>query len=772
MHASHSPSRSRTRSVNTAAVGFVASAIVCGAAGVDAREGVDVIEEVLVTAQKRQENIQDVPISITAFSADDLADRNIIDLTDLAQAVPNLNYVSDGTLKNNAPSIRGVTNPSAGNAGMDSPLAVYIDEVYMGNNVGQHFDLFDIERVEVLRGPQGTLFGRNALGGLINIITPTPGNDIEGYAEATYGDYDLIRLRAGVRGPVVRDRLYASLSASYVDRGGYVDNLHTGNDVNTEGNWGLRAKFVLDASEDLRLTAAFDYREVDQTTRTYDIAGYNNPPGGPLSLFQPNGPALVDADPFDRTISQDFEGVERLESFGASLTADLSFDGIAVKSITAVRTHDYFQSYDADNTEVPITIREAPEEMDSFMQEIRVSSENDNALQWIVGATYYTQETVNEFSSQLNNETLVSDDLLATIVGLPAELLIAFGVLIPPFGDTRSVGETDLDSLAGYANITYRLTERLQLNAGIRYTREEKSIAYVQDSPPANQFFGLPQIPFTEASTTFDATTPAIGLDFAVTDDILTYAKASRGFKSGGFNDSFASSPGDLFDQETLWNYEVGLKSTFWNQRARFNMALYRMDWKDVQSVFNEVPPGSFVPLAIIDTIADIETTGVEAELVPVPVEALRLEASVGVIDAEYTNPSARAIGFGVASGQSVESVPPYTLSGGFEYTFGLQEAGDLTLAAHAEYRDETPLASIQTGVANVQDAYGLIDASLTYRSADAQWSLQFWCKNLTDEEYVTAQFTIDSAATSPISAVYHSLGAPRTWGLEARYTF
>jgi len=750
--------------------------------------------EIVVSAQKREQNIQDVPISITAFGADQLEHQNIVGLEDLAKATPNLDYVSDGTLKNTAPSIRGVFSPYADNAGLDLPVAMYVDEVYIGGSVGQDFELYDIERVEVLRGPQGTLFGRNALSGLINVVTRLPSDTLEGYGEVVVGNESLTRVRAGISGPLVEDRLLASISATYLSRGGYDYNRATGNDVNDAGNWAVRGKFVYRFNDRSRAILSLQHREVDQVTRTYDIAGYNGSPG---TLFQPWGPAEVDTDPFDRTISQDYEGQETLDETGAALTFDVDLDGMAFKSISSFRTHDYFQSYDADNTEIPLTIREKADDLDAYSQELRLTSEVDGSpFDWIVGAIYYHQKTVNEFASLLNNETLVDERLLSVLlppesVGLTPELLALFGLqdtldffvngipalgipplLALPFGETRSIGETELDSIAGYLHGVWHATDRLNVEVGLRYTTETKDFHYVQSSAPGNQFFGLPQLGPIVRDDSWDALTPSLGVDYKATENVLFYGKIANGFKSGGFNDSFGSEAETSYDEETMWNYEVGAKTTLWDSRIQLNAAGFYMDWKDRQTEYSVLPPGAFIPVYLFDTAGDVGIAGVEIEAFILPVSGLYISAALGLIDAEYTAVSPRFAALGAEKGTKLEAVPSQTVNLGIEYTAPLGSGGTLTFDGHLNHRGSTPLTVIQTGVPNEQKAYGLIDAGITWWNRTGVWSVQLWGKNLTDEIYVTRMFNVDGAESSPIRAVYQSLGPPRTFGLKIRRVF
>lgn len=742
------------------------------------------LDRVVVSAQKRTESMQSVPISITAFSADQIEQGNIKSMADLAAATPNLSYLSDGTLKNKAPSIRGVNGPGANQAGMDAPMAMYVDEVYIGGTVGSTFDLFDVERVEVLRGPQGTLFGRNALSGLINIVTPTPGDTVKGFGEASYGNYQAVQLRGGVSGPLVKDRIYGSISATFADRDGFTHNRATGNDVDTEGNWSVRGKLHVIPSENVRVNWSVDARNVDQTTRTYDIGGYNPTPG---SLFQPTGPAIVDTNGMDRSISQDFEGKETLREFGTSLTVDADVKAGTFKSITAYRTHKYFMSYDADNTEIPITIRETPEKLNSFSQEFRLTSKQSKDYDYIVGANYYYQNTTNEFASILNNTTLVGNRLFSTLIpesalGLPFPLaaigfpdslafLTTVGALTPPFGETRSIGKTRLNSYAVYGNLTGHLSDKLNVNLGARYTREHKDFSYEQTSAPGNVFFQLPAIPLFDSSGSFSAFTPSLGVDYTVSKDAMAYAKASKGFKSGGFNDGFTSVAGTPFKSETLMSYEAGLKTTFWDGRARANLAAYQMDWKDVQNIFSSFNPPSVIPFFSVDTWGDERIRGIEAELSVRPTKRLVLNGSIGMVDAEWSALSARALALGAVVGSSVKYVPKVTLNGGINYSFPLENKGAVTAALNFQWRDKTPLTNIPTEPTE-RPAYTLVDGSLTYENSDGRWSVQLWGKNLTDRKFITNLFDVDNSPTSPIRAIYQSLGAPRTVGVKVRFNY
>ncbi|MGH8249876.1 MAG: TonB-dependent receptor [Steroidobacteraceae bacterium] len=737
-----------------------------------AAESQMVLEEIIVTAQKRAQNLQDVPVSMTAFSAEMLDEARVISMADVASLTPNFSFLDTDDSKYSVARIRGVFGNVLSAGGIDQPTAVYVDEVYLSTSVAQQPDLFDIERIEVLRGPQGTLFGRNTIAGAISIHTAKPTDALTGYVESGYGNYNAMRLKGSVSGPL-GERAAGRISALYNDREGYETNRVTGNDVNNRHDWGVRAALRVNPTDRLELNLATDFRKMDQGGRAMDTGGYNLDPAAPVGpgpgLLYLLGLAAADNDGFDRSVAVDFEGVEELDAWGASLTADLAFEGAALKSISAFRTHDFFQSYDLDITEADINRQGGPESVDGFSQELRLTSTGERKLDWILGLFYYNQKSHNEFNVDLRTtpDSLALVSFIEVLSGLPAGTLTSL-----PFGVTHTDGRVGLDSYAAFAHTTWHATDKLDLVLGGRYTYERKSVNYFQSSPIGNQVFGLEEIPFQHNSDNWSAFTPTAVLSYDWTDDVMTYATISKGFKSGGFSDIIGSLPDQSFRQEITWNYEVGFKTAFAGRKLVLNGALFQFDWQDQQGTLRVPQSGIGIDLLVESTIGDVRTRGLELELTALPFEGFGVGARLGLLDGEYTEVSPEALAQGgLRAGDKLQAVPDWSAGLSAHYGLPLGGIGQLRFGADYDYRDELLIAGASAGGSSTQEAYGLLNATIGFESADERWSVLGWGKNLTDEEYVTFQVA-DSLNNFVFQTLRHRIGAPRTYGVDVRYRF
>jgi len=769
-----------------------------------------VIEEIVVTAQKRTQNVMDVPISMSVFSSTQIEENHIMGLDDIASMTPNLSFLDTGDMKFSTPKIRGVDGNVLSGGGIDQPTAVYVDEVYINSSVAQQFDLYDLERIEILRGPQGTLFGRNTVAGVISVHTKKAPEEFEGFVEGSYGNYGSTRIRASLGGPIVEDRLFGKMSAVWFEREGYTTNTVTGEDANGKHNWGTRANLRFNASDDVTISITGDYRKVDQDGRALDISGYNVDPAtaffglgpafggldftGPGLIYQGsptnailqavlpgytyNGSATVDTDPFDRTVTQDFAGKEELDAWGIAVTTDVDFENMSLKSITSYRTHEFFQSFDLDATDADNTRQGGPEEIDSFMQELRLTSTSDGRFEWMTGVFYYYQDSVTEFNVEIRDPAVSADNaqLIPAIDQILSGLL---GILPPgflsaaPFGITHTEGKVKLNSYAAFANSTFHVSDRLDLTVGARYTYEEKSVDYIQTSPLGNVIFGLEDIPRQQNSDNWSAFTPTFIANYHWSPDVLTYASVAKGFKSGGFSDIIGSIPDQSFEQEITWNYELGLKAQLFDGRLNFSAAAFQLDWQDQQGTLR-LPPkdGGVVDILQEATIGDVETTGIELEFVAIPMENLQLFGGFASIDKSYKAVTAVAAAqAGIAAGDDIATVPDYTLNLGGRLSILMGSRGDAFVSVAWEYRDDLIIDGTDPAVTNVQDGYGLLNASFGFYSSNDHFSIVAWGKNLNDEDYISFQreTSIDNFV---YQALRHNLGPPRTYGIDLRYSF
>src|SRR5262245_25584266 len=422
------------------------------------------LEEIVVTARKRTESLQDVPVSITAFTDDTLSRIGATGMHDLLFRTPNLYEAYLCEAKGSPPSIRGVQGTNT--AGADPAVGFVVDDVYYGNNTAAVFDLFDLQSLEVLRGPQGTLFGRNTTGGVVNIRTTDPTEQLGGALGFTYGNYDYVRAQALLSGPIVPGKVSAKIAGVFNDHAGYIENDYPGgHDLRDEHNWFVRGALLFTPRESTRIDLRFDYRDLDQHGGGYKGDGDNLffsgvIPGTENLEFHFN-------DPFDYSVTWDQSGKETLRAWGTSLTWTEQLAHAEFKSISAYRTHDYDSLFDTDFSPNHWINDGSPEEFEQVSQEFRLSSTGDSKLQWIAGLYYYHGNSLD-----LNFITFQQDIL--GFLGAP-----------PGTPDLKSQahGRQIADSYAGYGNLNVAITDRANLAIGARLTHAKKKIDYFQEDP-------------------------------------------------------------------------------------------------------------------------------------------------------------------------------------------------------------------------------------------------------------------------------------------------
>jgi len=721
---------------STLVAGGVALALAASAVqGQEAR-----LEEIVVTAQKREANIQEVPIAISAFSGEDLEKIDALTMSDVASNTPNLVYYDGNTLSNST-IIRGIA-PISGSPGSDPTVGYYVDEGYLGGGVSSSLDLYDIERIEVLRGPQGTLFGRNTIGGVINITTKRPPSEFGGYAEAEFGDYNHTRLRGSVGGPLLEGKLSASATAMYFDRDGTLDNVYLNKDVNNIHEWGARTSFLYTPSDRSEWLFTFDYRDVDQTAKTYEtlINDMDSIPG----LFG----SLLNDDPYDRKVFAGYEGAETLEAWGALLRGVINYDRFDFVTVTNYRTHDYFNSGESDLAPIAIGRNNDPEEVERFTQEFRLSSTGEGKLNWDVGVYYYHLDSLSAGQIELE------EDFFA-ILGYPYTYMMK-----------ETIGDMTADSYAAFASFNYEFNDRFDVTFGARYTYEEKSIDYDQQDFEAE--LGFPILGGTVAyqdEDSWDQFTPALTLRYRFDGDTMAFATVSEGFKSGGYNDGAGDVSGISFGPETLWNYEAGFKTEFADGRVRFNASVFYMDWDDMQlRVDDPNTPNSFDPRIL--NAGKAHSTGAEFELEAIVAKGLTLGGHLGLLDGQFDEgslpdgtPLDRLVGAADFSGAVYG-----------EYTTPLGGNLNLFIRGDVVFTDSYWMAANQTIPEAEQDGYELLNARIMLSGADDRWHVALWGKNLTDEAYNIGVFDL---LTNPfVGQYFNEIGAPRTYGVEVRLNF
>lgn len=690
------------------------------------------LQDIIVTAQRRGENLQRVPISISAISADQLQSRGIATTADIKMAVASADVpVLNGYA---LPFIRGIGTKAAGPA-TESSVSTYIDSVYIGSSAATLLSFNNIARVEVLKGPQGTLFGRNATGGLISIVTRDPTDELQLNAHAGYGNYDTARADLYVGGPISTG--VKADFAAYMNRQGegYGTNLLTGKDVGRVfHDYGLRTKWLIESGAlTAHLTA--DYGAMKTSTFVQRVAlGYSAPP--PYAAGSSYG-----GSPWDTNVTIS----PILRTRGGGLSAKLDYDigsAVTLTSITAWRKSRYHNIFDGDVTPTAGTIINAMQTDEQFSQEIQLLSGPSSSFTWVVGA--YLYDAKGRF------------DPAARILSGPASA--------GPFAGVRNsltYAQQDVFSLAPYAQATVEIFDATRLTLGLRYSYEKrKQHGEGSNFSPSDVQVG--------PTTTIDQQLIAnkltwrIALDHQFGRDLLGYLSYNRGFKSGGANLTSVTAP--MYRPEQLDAYELGLKATLFDRRVRFNTAAFYYDYKDVQ-----VSAASAGIISIYNG-AQARTYGLEMELDAQVTNQLHLSAGYTYLDAKFTSfPNAvintpNAAGgvrqvIGSAKGNSLPNAPKSVFTAGASYAIDLG-ANKLTL--NGNFYHNSGFAAEPDNFRR-QSSYQLYNASIDLTIAD-RWSVSLWGKNLSNE--AVDLFPSVNGLGGGLGVPRSSYAPPRTYGV------
>jgi iron complex outermembrane recepter protein len=689
------------------------------------------LDDIVVTARRRDERLQDVPVAVTALTAETLENLQASDIGDLEGAVPNLT-LHEGDANNAVIYLRGVGQVDS-LAFADPGVGVYIDDVYLGRAQGAFLSVYDVDRIEVLRGPQGTLYGRNTIGGAVKFVSSPLRAETHGRLEASVGDYGQREVRGAIGGALdAEGQLLGKVAIAYAGRDGYSENAFDGRDD------GDRNQIAGRVSLEYRPNDAFSIRlNVDGSSDRPDTSRTPARATAVLGAY----PATTD-DPF--RVNANFNDLADLDTFGASVTAEYAFsDALTLKSITAYRTMDYASHLDLDATPDPIFGVFVDENQRQFSQELQLSYVGERLT--AVGGLFYFDETDLTYSG-----------LLAPAISLV----------------TGSINDQNNRSWAAYGQGTWAVSERVNLTAGVRYTAEDKDFARTQTLYPAAPTTvpgrDDPGVVLTDIDTSeqWDSISPKFGIDYRISDDVMAYASVSRGFKSGGFdgraNDADGARP---YDPETLWAYEAGVKSSLFDRRVTANVAAFWNDYTDLQlSSFTADGAGGFEALFTNAGAATIR--GLELELAARPMDGLTLNGTLGYLAArydEYIGPG----GVDISDQRELVNAPEWSARLGAVYVAEMGQSGRLTFGADAAYRSKV-YPTVSSSEVLAQDAYTVVDAFVRWTDSADRFSIELGGRNLTDERYVEQGFDLSDSLGYQLAY----FGAPRTVRLTAGVRF
>jgi iron complex outermembrane receptor protein len=747
--------------------------------------------EIIVTASRRRdENAQDVPIALSVVSAESLQQRGDYTLLQVQQQVPSLQVYSFNPRNTNI-NIRGLgSNVALTNDGLENGVGFYIDNVYYGRVGLSQFDLVDLQRIEVLRGPQGTLFGKNTTAGVVNITSRLPSFTPELSVEASIGNYGYAQVRASASGPIVPDLVAVRLSGAVTQRDGYLYNITTNTDAQDYYNASVRGQVLITPSDDIELRLIGDYSKQKQkfalTVFVDHHETYANGATIPNNFLQRAARfpsyTLPAFDPFARQGEADGHYQANMEGYGVSGQLDWNLGFAKLTSITAYRWWDWYPSNDGDGTSLPIvTVAQQQNFQRQFSQELRLASDSDGPLNYVIGG-YYFWQTVRGYGS-------FGYGPAAALWNVPTVPAVVANAALNGF-TAASYSEPITKSLAGFGQVDWKVTDSLTLTAGLRYTNEEKSGVFEQFWTGGNDLSGLTAQqrataialrtqfnPVTSYETGFtdDSLGGLVSLAWKVAPDVLVYATYSRGNKSGGLN--LTSLPAGVSPDvapEKVANYEAGFKTQLLDRRVTFNGAVYWTEITDYQTTILEQVANTVSFRQYIANIPKVRSRGAEADLNFAASDNLSLFASAAYTDAEYveyTNAPQAVERLNESavqdlSGKPLPGAPEFTYSLGGEAHGKVASLGGRTLELYA-YADWSHRSSFNTSASNSiwaqVPAYGTANARLGLRTEDGPVDISIWAKNLFDREYFT---TLSGANTGVVTG---QLGEPATYGVTVR---
>ena len=771
--------------------------------------GAEGIEEILVTAQRRTQSMQDVPIAMQVVDSALIADVAAENLGDLNGFVPGL-VVSGDSPTQPRYQVRGIQTSDFG-VGTDPAVGVYIDGIYAARSGASLLAFNDIERIEVLKGPQGTLFGRNSAAGAISIVTRQPANDFDSSLRVRFGEYGKQYYEGMINTPIT-DSVALRINGVYNKSDGWLKDAATGKNLWPEENWAGRAALRWELSADTTATLSWDHDDLDQLAR----------PAIGLVPVQSGQPAPYPADPATyldprkAKVYNDVVGNEESRQLDqVNLFLDHSFGWADFRSSTSWRQFDTVNREDEDGTNLIATYFDTAniEHNESFYQEFKFSGATER-IDWVAGASYSREKA--DQASDTRTYTDGIDTLGANLgiwdgLGLPFPLYGGTSSFLQPFGATMlglpwretMYNHGDFEAAAAFGDVIWHVNDRTNLTVGLRYTRDTKQFTWKNgphETPELDQLvaslqqagffdaFPIPPEAYRFSDIVFQVDTPDSGvtreqtwndvsprlvLDYKITPNVMMFGSVAKGYKAGGYN---SVEVGSQFNNENVWNVEAGMKSLFPDARVMLNASAFHYIYKDKQAIalVNDVD-GSDVPQYVIDT-GDEQAWGVDLEAQWLPADHVTLYANVEFIDATYKDKVTRGTDPLDLSGEPTGE-PYLTAALGASYGWALGTLGDLNLSGRYSYRGESRCNadSERQGTCALRSSFKVgeaqqrLDLRLAWTSTNDKYGLAAYVTNVLDDQYVTG---VNNITTDTFGTPFSLISEPRMWGVEATVAF
>jgi iron complex outermembrane receptor protein len=687
------------------------------------------IETVTVTAEKRAEPLQDVPLSVSAISSQSLERSNINGIAELQQLSPSITFSDSANSRGQGLNIRGIGTQNFSD-GVEPSVSTVVDGVVLGRQAMSIFDLVDIDQVEILRGPQGTLFGKNSSAGVLNIITKKPTADPAFMLGASYGSLNEVKLKGSANGAVT-DNVDARLSGYFIRRDGTGTNYFDGGEANDDQQWALRGRVLYTPTSRLQVLVTADYEDINNTCCQFT-------PRSASPLYAAVIAPVV-ASPHNFDANYDSPTFLRQHSWGVSVQADYDLGDSSITSITAYRGfHDYDNNDDGDISPLPLVdVNNAVQDQSQFTQELRWQSTNDDPFQYTVGAYFFGQwlDSVTRQTGTLGQPFKMGSDVARSI-------------------------STSSFSLFGQA--TYRVTDYFRLIGGLRWTTENLDAAFARTtvlglngpSGPNVGFQGQGILPRTPIKANDSNVSYKVGAQFDLAKDVMAYFTVTSGYKGAAVNllnnlSAAQIASGDaVLKPETSTAYEVGLRSEFWDRRIVANVTGFWTKYDDFQAQ-------SFDPTQLLFTLANagaLRTRGVEADVTVQPVAGLTLSGNAAYTEATFLNyvsncyPGQTAAQGCVATpkphqdlaGATLSNAPKFVFTLNADYDFPIEQFDKVGFVHLTYHHTSSVLYNSNQDPNSIQKAYGILNASIGLEPTDGSYTLSLYVKNLLDQRYAS----------------------------------
>ncbi|AUW58554.1 hypothetical protein C1T17_11035 [Sphingobium sp. SCG-1] len=715
--------------------------VVTSAAHAQTQSADPALDEIIVTAERRSGDLQDTPVAVTAITSEDLQARGVQSVRGLEGLVPSLSIGSqtNGPGANSATFwIRGLGQIRAGN-GSEPSVPLYIDDFYYPGISGNVLRAMDIEQVEVLRGPQGTLFGRNSIGGAIRYRTRKPTEDFEGFLEGTYGSYDRIDLIGALNVPI-GDKLAVRLTGATMQTDGYVDEVIGDRKGGATENRLARAQVRFRPTDAITIDLSYELSESESRGSSTYISQIS--PTGTLAARWNSRPTNLPRYTQDLASPCTYctYGGLQIDNFNDTKANHLRFvadwqvsDSLELKWLSGRSQIDDTYSNDLDGSPAHVARQGSTNSIESWSHELQAIGDLGTKFHYVGGLFYYKEE-LETLGSQFSPN--------------------AAGIV----NEARASSLTRRESLSAYANLTLDVTERLSVTGGLRVGQEEISIRTLSILPVAGMS--------NSGSSDEDMVLPLLRVQYDWSKDVMTYATVSRGFRAGGFNIVPANADTIPFQSEEVTSFEVGARTEFWNGRARVNPTFFYTDYKNMQinRQYTPPPPAPQAPTSILENAGEAHIYGLELESDFAVTDAFRLRVSGAFLEGAFDrlNP-----GVGVNLGSPLPRLPRWSYTLGGQYRVEL--ASGVRLTANLDYSWRSEQASAASNVdALVVPSYGLLNGQVELRSADKRWSIAVFGTNLADKEYVTGGLNL----LTLVGNLRWDMGRPRELGVRLRFNY